>query len=118
MVGSTEWVEDYAPWLAKTAISYLNIDVAVSGPSPGLDGSPELSKLAVEVMKKVTYPYGGNSTLFDVWEVKNRFNPEMYRVGVLGSGSDFTAFVHNGVGAVRHKSQSWTVSSADLIKQG
>lgn len=32
IVGSTEWVEEYAPWLSETAITYLNVDIAVNGP--------------------------------------------------------------------------------------
>ena len=31
IVGSTEWVEEYAPWLSETAITYLNVDIAVNG---------------------------------------------------------------------------------------
>lgn len=32
MTCSTEWVEEYIPWLKNAAVSYLNIDVAVAGP--------------------------------------------------------------------------------------
>lgn len=34
LVGSTEWVEEYVPWLTDTAVSYLNIDIGTSGAWP------------------------------------------------------------------------------------
>ena len=37
--GSTEWVETHMPWLVSSAIAYLNIDIAVSGPRTALSGS-------------------------------------------------------------------------------
>lgn len=102
LVGSTEWVEEYAPWLAKTAMSYINLDIAVSGPVPGMSGSPELYSVAVDTMTKVIYPAGGNQTLFDAYQSTNRFVPDKYRLGILGSGSDYTAFVHQGIGSVSY----------------
>jgi hypothetical protein len=47
LVGSTEWVEDHIPWLSSTAISYLNLDIAVAGPLPGAASTPELRTLAM-----------------------------------------------------------------------
>lgn len=34
LLGSTEWVEEYIPWLTETTMAYLNIDVGTSGPHP------------------------------------------------------------------------------------
>ena len=31
LIGSTEWVEDYLPFLRSTALTYLNLDIAVAG---------------------------------------------------------------------------------------
>lgn len=51
-------------------------------------------------MKKIVYPNIGSvdlypeQTLYDVWLNKSG------HIGVLGSGSDFTAFLHNGIGSV------------------
>ncbi|KAJ4514588.1 hypothetical protein HRR78_005901 [Exophiala dermatitidis] len=97
LVGSTEWVEEYIPWLSKAAVAYLNIDVAVSGPNPWLSGTPELHEIATTVMKKVVYPYRGynNFSLYDVW-----YGLTKGEVGVLGSGSDYTSFVHNGISSI------------------
>jgi len=47
-------------------------------------------------MKKVIYPYRNttNQTMFDVW------NKERGEVGVLGSGSDYTSFLHRGIASL------------------
>jgi N-acetylated-alpha-linked acidic dipeptidase len=47
-------------------------------------------------MKKVVYPFRGsaNQTMYDVWSTADG------TVGVLGSGSDYTAFLHRGVAAI------------------
>lgn len=34
LFGSTEFVEEFIPWLSSGAVSYLNIDVGASGPDP------------------------------------------------------------------------------------
>ncbi|KAK8877322.1 glutamate carboxypeptidase [Apiospora arundinis] len=94
MLGSTEWVEEYLPWLNATAVSYLNIDIGTSGPHPGLSATPELHDVAVETMKKVLWR-GTNRTMFDVWNEEN----DGY-IEPMGSGSDYTAFIHNGIGSV------------------
>jgi N-acetylated-alpha-linked acidic dipeptidase len=96
LVGSTEWMEEYIPWLSQSAVSYLNIDVAVSGPIPDFSATPDFHNIAAEVMKKVIWPYRGttNRTLYDVWmEERGEF-------GVLGSGSDYTAFLHRGISSI------------------
>lgn len=98
LVGSTEWVEDHVDTLRKTAVAYLNVDVAVTGPRPDLAATPELHTIATEVMKKVVHPnFGGfNLSLYDAWREASGGT-----VGVLGSGSDYTAFVHSGISSVR-----------------
>ncbi|KAL6250255.1 hypothetical protein RBB50_002556 [Rhinocladiella similis] len=94
LLGSTEWVEEFIPWLKSSAIAYLNVDIAASGPEPDLSATPDLHAVAIETMKKVVYPYKGytNLTLYDVW-----YNQTEGEIGVLGSGSDYTAFLHNGI---------------------
>ncbi|KAK2756239.1 hypothetical protein FQN54_005647 [Arachnomyces sp. PD_36] len=97
LLGSTEWVEEYIPWLRESTVAYLNVDIAVSGPRPGISATPQLHELAIELMKKVIFPYEGsaNMTLHDMWYAGNEGE-----VGVLGSGSDYTSFVHNGIPAI------------------
>jgi N-acetylated-alpha-linked acidic dipeptidase len=96
LVGSTEWMEEYIPWLKNAAVSYLNIDVAVSGPIPDVSATPDLHAISTSLMKKITYPYRGATdlTLYDVWV------HEGGEVGVLGSGSDYTAFLHRGIASI------------------
>ncbi|KAI1652876.1 glutamate carboxypeptidase [Daldinia decipiens] len=93
LLGSTEWVEEYIPWLTDTAVSYLNVDVGTSGPWPYIEATPELHKIATDVMKKVSWKDSRN--MYDVWlEYTQGF------IGVLGSGSDYTSFVHRGIGSI------------------
>ncbi|KAI0451412.1 N-acetylated-alpha-linked acidic dipeptidase-like protein 2 [Xylaria acuta] len=94
LVGSTEWVEEYIPWLTDTAVSYLNIDVGTSGAWPYIAATPELHEISIDVMKKVPW-MDMNRTMYDAW-----IEYTGGEVGVLGSGSDYTAFVHKGIGAI------------------
>ena len=98
LVGSTEWVEEYVPWLTQANVAYINLDVAVSGPIPSISATPDLHNVSIELMKKIVYPYHGlnNLTMYDVWYETNGGE-----VGVLGSGSDYTAFLHgSGISSI------------------
>ncbi|KIV94534.1 hypothetical protein PV10_02290 [Exophiala mesophila] len=97
LVGSTEWVEENLPWLSDAAVAYLNIDVATSGPDPDFSATPDIQKIALDTMKKVVYPYRGynNLTLYDVF-----YGLDKAEFGVLGSGSDYTGFLHNGISSI------------------
>ncbi|KAI1435322.1 N-acetylated-alpha-linked acidic dipeptidase-like protein 2 [Xylaria sp. CBS 124048] len=94
LIGSTEWVEEFIPWLNETAVSYLNIDVGTSGKWPSISATPELHAISMDVMKKVSW-MDTNQTMYDAWKAYSGGN-----IGVLGSGSDYTAFVHKGIGAI------------------
>lgn len=97
MIGSIEWVEEYVNWLTETTVAYLNIDVAVSGPVPEFAATPELNTIATDLMKKVIHPnYGSfNRSLYDAF-----FDVSEGEIGVLGSGSDYTGFLHKGISSV------------------
>ena len=96
LVGSTEWVEEYIPWLSEAAVSYLNIDVATSGPVPYIAATPDLHDIAINTMKKVIYPFRGKpGTLYDAW-----YSASGGEVDVLGSGSDYTSFLHRGISSI------------------
>lgn len=100
LVGSTEWVEEYIPWLTEAAVSYLNIDIGSAGPIPDISATPELHEIAINTMKKVVYPYrGNNGTLYDAW-----YSGSRGEVGVLGSGSDYTSFLHRGISSIDMRS--------------
>lgn len=92
LLGSTEWVEEFVPWIKEANVAYINMDTAVSGSVPDISATPDFHAIALETMKKVVYPYHGltNVTLYDVF---NEATPG--ELGVLGSGSDYTAFLHN-----------------------
>ncbi|KAI4637831.1 hypothetical protein J4E83_000649 [Alternaria metachromatica] len=91
LVGSTEWVEEYLPWLNSSAVSYLNIDVGIAGTIPDFGATPDLHALTTSTARKVIWPHGSNRTLYDEWEEKTG------EIDTLGAQSDYTAFVH-GVG--------------------
>ncbi|KAL8727636.1 MAG: hypothetical protein Q9166_005915 [cf. Caloplaca sp. 2 TL-2023] len=95
LVGSTEWVEEYISWLSISTIAYLNIDVGVSGKSPRLSSTPELGTIATSIMKKIVWPTMPNESLYDAWSAESDSE-----VGILGSGSDYTAFLHNGISSL------------------
>ncbi|RYP69936.1 hypothetical protein DL771_005796 [Monosporascus sp. 5C6A] len=95
--GSTEWVETHLPWLVSSAVAYLNLDIAVSGPRTSLAGSGEIQTIAIETMKKVLFPdtWGIGPTLYDMW-----YNTTEGEIPPLGSGSDYAAFYHAGISAI------------------
>ncbi|KAF2498023.1 N-acetylated-alpha-linked acidic dipeptidase-like protein 2 [Lophium mytilinum] len=96
-VGSTEWVEEYVPWLTEAAVTNINVDIATSGPYPYIDATPDLHAIATTIMKKIIYPVKGvtNRTFYDVW-----YDFLDGEFGVLGSGSDFATFLHKGISAI------------------
>ena len=111
LLGSTEWVEEHAAELARKAVAYINLDAAVSGGTFGGSGTPSLRELVREVAREVADPRTGRS-VYEVW--KERVERGQGRrpvtpgsepvavaaagevpLGALGSGSDFTAFLHH-----------------------
>lgn len=85
LIGSTEWVEENLPWLSKTNVVYLNVDVAASGTEFGASASPLLNKALYEVTDLVKAPNQTTKgqTVRDTWDGY---------ISTMGSGSDFTAF--------------------------
>lgn len=85
LVGSTEWVEEYLPWLNESAVAYLNVDVGTRGPNFMASASPLLDKVLIETTKSVLSPNQTvpGQTVYDVWNK---------HISSMGSGSDFTAF--------------------------
>ncbi|KAI9759909.1 MAG: hypothetical protein M4579_002034 [Chaenotheca gracillima] len=85
LIGSTEWVEEYLPWLSQSAVAYLNVDVATRGPIFDTAASPLLNKLLYETTAMIPSPNQTvpGQTIADLWPG---------RIRTMGSGSDFTAF--------------------------
>ena len=73
LVGSTEWVEEYLPWLQATAVAYLNVDVGARGDHFEMSASPLLNSLIYNTTKALGIEWDGY-------------------IRTMGSGSDFTAF--------------------------
>ena len=113
LIGSTEYVEDHMQQMAHT-VAYFNTDVAVSGPSFEAAAVPSLMQFVREVTEGVPSPAGG--TVYSQWlkaqsAASKSHTPDdeedfpidsngrkEVRVGVLGSGSDYTPFLqHAGV---------------------
>lgn len=85
LIGSTEWVEEYLPWLSDASVAYINVDVGVNGPKFTASAAPLLNKLLRDVTSLVPSPNQTvpGQTVGDVWDG---------RISTMGSGSDFTAF--------------------------
>lgn len=85
LLGSTEWVEEYLPWLSSSAVAYLNVDVGVAGPKLTAAASPMLNDVLIQALGDVPSPNQTTKgqTVLDLWD-KN--------IRTMGSGSDFTAF--------------------------
>ena len=85
LVGSTEWVEEYLPWLSHANIAYVNVDVGTTGPQFHVSANPLLNKLLHEIVSLVPSPNQTipGQTVGDLWDG---------RITTMGSGSDFTAF--------------------------
>jgi N-acetylated-alpha-linked acidic dipeptidase len=85
LVGSTEWVEEYLPWLTDANVAYVNMDIGAAGPEFRVSSSPLLHNIIYEVTGLVMSPNQtvNGQTVRDVWSG---------RISTMGSGSDFTAF--------------------------
>jgi N-acetylated-alpha-linked acidic dipeptidase len=85
LLGSTEWVEEYLPWLSADSVAYLNVDVGSVGPDFTAAASPLLNKAIFDAVGMVPSPNQTvkGQTVLDTWD-KN--------IRTMGSGSDFTAF--------------------------
>ncbi|KAH7156219.1 hypothetical protein EDB81DRAFT_716315 [Dactylonectria macrodidyma] len=85
LIGSTEWVEEYLPWLSDANVAYVNVDVGVGGPRFRASAAPLLNQILRDVTAVVPSPNQTvkGQTVGDLWDGK---------IATMGSGSDFTAF--------------------------
>ncbi|KAH7930683.1 Zn-dependent exopeptidase [Leucogyrophana mollusca] len=110
LVGSTEWAEDFAEWIQAHAVSYINVDVSVSGSKWVASASPSLAHLIERSAKDVAHPTDAGRSLWDAQNDKGSFtgsmdkeflrayeerqnSPSLSAIGALGSGSDYTVFL-------------------------
>jgi N-acetylated-alpha-linked acidic dipeptidase len=110
LLGSTEWVETHASELTAHAVAYFNSDGNGRGYFRA-EGSSELENFVNSVTKDIDDP----ETKMTVWKRQrlvaiSRATPEVrtelrsrpdIRMEALGSGSDYTAFIHHlGIASV------------------
>jgi N-acetylated-alpha-linked acidic dipeptidase len=111
LLGSTEWAETHYDELQSHAVAYINSDSNGRG-YLGIEGSHTLEKFANDIARDITDP----ETKFSTWkrnhlhEIAAAKSPEDRekirqradeRIGALGSGSDYTAFLqHDGVASM------------------
>ncbi|KAF9534773.1 hypothetical protein CPB83DRAFT_842921 [Crepidotus variabilis] len=65
LIGSTEWGEDFAPWISDHVVAYLNVDVSVDGSRFNVQGSPSLAHLIKKTASDVPHPTKKDKTLWD-----------------------------------------------------
>ena len=95
LLGSTEYAEYYQYELKRKCVAYINSDVATIGSILTMEASPLLNDLLLETTKELQYP-NSTITLYDHFMDKKGG-----RIGTLGSGSDYTAFLeHLGIPSV------------------
>ncbi|HEV2134748.1 MAG TPA: M28 family metallopeptidase [Terracidiphilus sp.] len=106
LIGSTEWVEQYAPVL-QHAVAYFNVDIGVSGSNFAAAAVPSLKQFILGVTRDVPSPKG--DSVYDQWVASHSHSMQhpgldsgattlQIRIGDLGSGSDYTPFLqHIGV---------------------
>ena len=87
LIGSTEWTEKNREDLLKNAVAYFNSDTTLRG-AMSVQATPSLEKFVEEWMRDYPDPASGKSLL-------ETTNGKSYRARPLGSGSDYTAFVHH-----------------------
>jgi N-acetylated-alpha-linked acidic dipeptidase len=108
LLGSTEWVEDFASDLGAHAAVYVNRDAGAGGPTFNASAVHSLTPFAYELAQSIQADE--KKTLYDTWLARSREQspPRDGRpmlktptVGALGSGSDYTAFLdHVGIASL------------------
>jgi N-acetylated-alpha-linked acidic dipeptidase len=88
LVGSTEWVEKHQEELERKAAVYINSDSSGRG-ALNAGGSDTLETFMREVLRDVNDPVTQKSLL------AADASPRTFRLGPLGSGSDYVGFLHH-----------------------
>jgi N-acetylated-alpha-linked acidic dipeptidase len=110
LLGSTEWAEEHAEELRKHAAIYINSDSNDRG-YLAVQGSHSLEPLVNEVARSIQDPET-HGTVWQRWQAgdlvsgrpqerKDASSRADLRIGALGSGSDFSAFIdHLGIASL------------------
>jgi N-acetylated-alpha-linked acidic dipeptidase len=111
LLGSTEWAETHYDELRAHGVAYINSDSSGRG-YLGIAGAHSLEKFSNDIMRDIQDP----ETKLSAWKraqlktIADAKSPEQrkearergdLRIGALGSGSDYTAFLdHDGVASM------------------
>ncbi|HEV2388335.1 MAG TPA: transferrin receptor-like dimerization domain-containing protein [Candidatus Acidoferrales bacterium] len=108
LLGSTEWAEEHAEELQQKAVAYINSDSSGRG-TFGMSGSHTLEPFLNQLARDFADPITGKS-LYEMDRekaIENAKTPQAraaiekradLRIGALGSGSDYSAFIdHLGI---------------------
>jgi N-acetylated-alpha-linked acidic dipeptidase len=93
LVGSTEWAEKNRDELVRKAVVYLNSDSNAKG-SLGIGGSHMLEPFFQEVVRDNVDPVTKKS-LLDAPRRRPTDDMSSWKIGPLGAGSDYVAFMHH-----------------------
>jgi N-acetylated-alpha-linked acidic dipeptidase len=105
LTGSTEWGEQWADQLKESAVAYLNVDSATSGPDLEASAVPALNRAVIEATRDMVDPATGES-LLETWRAAQGSDKAEPVSGAqtatgaglvgnrLGSGSDYTVFLN------------------------
>jgi N-acetylated-alpha-linked acidic dipeptidase len=105
LLGSTEFVEDFANDLKAKAAVYVNRDSGAGGPFFGASAVHSLTPFVHELARSIESDQASKS-LYDRWLERAREKDGDAKlaapvVGALGSGSDYTAFLdHVGIASL------------------
>ncbi len=108
LLGSTEWAEKHQEELATKAVLYMNSDSNGRG-SLNASGSHALEPFLAEVLRDINDPVSGKPLLDATRRRAGRdgaapqptVTSGEYRIGALGAGSDYVAFLdHIGVSSL------------------
>jgi N-acetylated-alpha-linked acidic dipeptidase len=110
LIGSTEWGEDFAEWIQKHVVAYVNLDTAVAGSNFRAGASPLLAHFVRKTAEDQPHPTDPKRTLWDATADRGQLFGEhddidslgtevetqaadSLGIRLLGSGSDFTVFL-------------------------
>jgi N-acetylated-alpha-linked acidic dipeptidase len=93
IIGSTEWVEARRDELTRSAVGYINLDMAVMGPDFGSAGSPELRRLIADAARAVPQARDPARSVFDAWLARAPGADGLPTLGDMGGGSDHVGFL-------------------------
>ncbi len=87
--GSTQWVADNAAALSRDAVTYINVDTAISGAEFEAGATPALADFVRDITRSVNDPVSGRP-LHDVWAESSPGG--LPDVGTIVGATDYTAF--------------------------